>query len=130
VSISYPGAQITGLLAINDRDMMVGSYYDTQFIQYGIIYKNRKFDVVTYPGASGTLLTGVNDSGQVVGVGEFPNERSNHSFIYQGGKFRQISISNAVSIAVGGINNAGDISGWYQTGTGGATKGFLGEQCH
>jgi probable HAF family extracellular repeat protein len=66
VDIRYPGAQVTGVLKINDRRQAVGIYVDDTGV-HGLLWNNGRYRTVDVPDAATTVPTGINNRGQIVG---------------------------------------------------------------
>ena len=44
--LSYPGAPVTNVNGINNSNVIVGSYYDSQYFVHGFIYRAGKYTAV------------------------------------------------------------------------------------
>src|SRR6185437_9809097 len=45
-SVSFPGASVTNVNGINNSNVMIGSYFDSQDVVHGFIYREGKFTAV------------------------------------------------------------------------------------
>jgi hypothetical protein len=57
-----------GATGINSSGQIVGTYYNTPYVDQGFIYSSGVFSTIDYPGADISGVTGINDAGQVVGI--------------------------------------------------------------
>ena len=48
--LSYPGAPITKVNGINNQNVIVGWYYDSQYSVHGFEYRAGKFSPINLPG--------------------------------------------------------------------------------
>src|SRR5205807_8005790 len=67
-SLKYPNAPVTNVNGINNSNVIVGSYYDSQYFVHGFIYRAGKYTAVNFPGATMTEVLGVNDYSDIVGT--------------------------------------------------------------
>jgi probable HAF family extracellular repeat protein len=77
--IDVPGATYTGLMAVNNHDVLAGNYCDTQTC-YGFTLANGQMDVVMVPGSISTEVFALNDAGQLCGA-YFDASGINHGFV-------------------------------------------------
>jgi hypothetical protein len=75
----HPDATQVNPRAINNRDVVVGSYLDDASLLHGFVWTNGKSVTVDYPGAMRTEIEGVNDAGTI--VGNYGDPFENHGFI-------------------------------------------------
>ena len=105
-----PVTNFTQAVAINNRDVVVGTLEDASGIFHGFIRQpDGTVTVITVPNSSttpglGTTTLGINEDGWI--SGHFP----------PGGRFFQIDVPGATSTAGGGINNEGIVVGHYNIG--------------
>jgi hypothetical protein len=80
-TIAYPGAGAGGTYAtgINDNDVVVGYFYDSNVHAHGWVLNGSTFTRVDVPGATSTYVNGLNISGQLVGT--FTDGNGYHAFI-------------------------------------------------
>jgi len=123
-NVSYPGATVTSANGINNKNVIVGSYLDSQAVQHGFLLENGRYTAVNFPGASSTQVLGVNDSNDIVGAYQFPGELNFHGFLRRRGRFVSIDDPHAtIGTMASGINERGTIVGSYDN-----AHGFLLEQ--
>jgi uncharacterized membrane protein len=78
VDIRVPGAQLTGVLKINDRRQVVGLYVDADARPgpdgtippgaiHGFVWHDGHYKTIDVPGAAATLVLGINNRRQMVG---------------------------------------------------------------
>jgi hypothetical protein len=68
ISLTYPGAVGTYANGINDSGVIVGTYYDTDYIGHGFIYHNGQWATLDFIYAF-TGLIGITNSGVILGDG-------------------------------------------------------------
>ena len=118
-SISFPGAPVTHVNGINNSNVIVGSYYDSQYFVHGFIYRAGKFTAVDFPGATMTEVLGINDNGDIVGVYQLSGGLNFHGFLRHNGSFTKIDDPHAGFGTIAfGINKAGTIVGSYDNAQG------------
>ena len=68
--INYPGAANTSPSGLNDNDVVVGTYYNSDFSQYhGFVWKNGESKSVSDPtDIDHTSANGINNAGEIVGT--------------------------------------------------------------
>ena len=57
----------TSAMGINNSGVIVGGYYQSDWMHHGFVYEDGIFYTFDIPGASYTIATGVNDHGDIVG---------------------------------------------------------------
>jgi uncharacterized membrane protein len=70
VDIRVPGAQLTGVLKINERRQVVGLYIAAGAEPgaiHGFVWDDGRYTTVDVPGAAGTAVLGINNRGEMVG---------------------------------------------------------------
>lgn len=113
-SISFPGAPVTNLNGINNSNVIVGYYYDSQYFVHGFVYQAGKYTAVNFPGASMTEVLGINDNSDIVGMYQTSGTLNFHGFLRHNGVFTKINDPSArIGTMAYGINNAGTIVGTY-----------------
>lgn len=118
-SVSFPGASVTNVNGINNSNVMVGSYFDSQDVVHGFIYREGKFTAVNFPGATETEVLGINDNDDVVGTYQMPGPLNFHGFLKRGTTFIAIDDPDATFGTMAfGINKAGMIVGSYDNASG------------
>jgi hypothetical protein len=117
--ISFPGARVTNVAGINNSNVIVGFYYDSQDMVHGFTYKAGKYTAVNFPGATETQVLGINDGGDIVGMYQLPGNLNFHGFLRHGAEFASIDDPSAAFGTIAfSINNAGTIVGNYDNGDG------------
>jgi uncharacterized membrane protein len=118
-SIAFPGAPVTHANGINDSNVIVGSYYDSQYFVHGFIYRSGKYTAVNFPGATMTEVLGINDNGDIVGTYQLSGALNFHGFLRHNGSFTKINYPSAGFGTIAfGINKAGTIVGSYDNAQG------------
>jgi uncharacterized membrane protein len=112
--LSYPGAPVTNVNGINNSNVIVGSYYDSQYFVHGFIYRAGKYTSVNFPGATMTEVLGINDYSDIVGTYQMPGTLNFHGFLRHNGVFTKINDPSAkIGTMAFGINKAGTIVGTF-----------------
>lgn len=112
--ISFPGAPVTNVNGINNSNVIVGSYYDSQYFVHGFIYRAGKYTAVNFPGATMTEVLGINDNSDIVGTYQTSGTLNFHGFLRHNGVFTKINDPAAnIGTMAYGINNAGTIVGTF-----------------
>lgn len=118
-SISFPGAPVTNVRGINNSNVIVGSYYDSQYFVHGFIYRTGQYMAVNFPGATLTEVLGINDNSDIVGVYQLPGGLNFHGFVRRNGSFSRIDFPSAgFGTMAFAINKAGTIVGSYDNAHG------------
>jgi len=126
-SVSYPGAAVTFLYAINDVwdaslingpglvGQIVGEWDDTAGNEHGFLSDGLVgYTTIDFPAATfGTAAIGVNNVGQIVGA--WANSTL-HGFLLSNGTCTSIDYPGAQGTVATGINDAGQIVGYYYGG--------------
>jgi hypothetical protein len=113
-SLKFPGAPLTTASGINNSNMIVGYYYDSQYFVHGFIYRSGTYTAVNFPGATMTEVLGVNDNSDIVGMYQLPGTLNFHGFLRRNGAFIKINDPSAqIGTIAYGINNAGMIVGTF-----------------
>jgi len=112
--LAYPGALLTMPNAINNNNVIVGSYFDASSNEHGFIYQHGAFTPVNFPGATVTEIRGINDAGDIVGVYQTSGPLNFHGFLRHKGKFMKINAPTAqFGTRAFAINDTGTIVGSY-----------------
>lgn len=118
VPISYPGAQYSRALDINNNGQVLGTYSMDDGTAYNYIYDNGSFKTLdlSFNGA-GVLASGFNDLGDLAGsYSTGPGWADSQGFIYSNGVFTSVDhpFSGEVdSTFLTDINNSGTALGGY-----------------
>jgi hypothetical protein len=117
--IVFPGARVTNVNGINNANVIVGSYYDSQDFVHGFIYRSGKYTAVNFPGSTETEVLGVNDNGDIVGTYQLPGPLNFHGFLRHGSAYASIDDPKAaIGTIAFGINRYGTIVGSYDNAHG------------
>jgi probable HAF family extracellular repeat protein len=119
--VKIPGAHASWAYGVNNSGVIVGQYFDANYVGHGFKLHSGTWTRIDPPGSTETICYGINSTGAV--VGEYTDQsNSNHGFLYQNGTFSQIGEGS--QSAAGGINDQGDIVGDY-LGSDGLQHAFL-----
>lgn len=119
--ITFPGAALTIANAINNNNVIVGSFFDAASSVHGFIYKNGKYTQVDFPGSTETEVLGINDKGDIVGVYQISGPLNFHGFLRHDGEFTTIDAPQAqFGTEVFGIN-----TNMVMVGTFDDSQGFI-----
>ena len=117
-----PVTNFTEAIAINNHDVVVGTFEDASGIFHGFIRQpDGTVTVITVPNSSttpgfGTTTLGINEGGWISGH-FWDSHNVEHGYTRSpGGRFFQIDVPGATSTAGGGINNEGIVVGHYNIG--------------
>jgi probable HAF family extracellular repeat protein len=126
-AINYPGAQTTVANGINNSNLIVGYYMDSNHHNHGFLYKNATYIRINVPNATDTFALGINDYGDIVGTYGLPgtatNPSNSHGFLLHNGAFKTIDCPGSLFSGALGINKYGTIVGECQTSNG--DQGFI-----
>jgi hypothetical protein len=107
IDLAYPGSNGTYPNGINDSGLVVGQFYDTNYISHGFIYHNGNWASVDFPLGSGTSLIGVANSGTMLGA-----SFGWGSFLYVNGAFETLpSVPNSTATTFDGLSPDGFFTG-------------------
>ena len=120
---NYPGASQTGLGAINDAGLILGSYTNSNGQEFGFFLKNGQTKSFSVAGSYDTFPSGLNNHGAVVGSYDTFAGGPNVGFEMNGSTITTIQYPGAVSTYPLAINDEGAIVGYYYDGT--TEHGFL-----
>lgn len=95
ITVYYPGALGTYPTGINDSGVIVGTYYDTNYIGHGFIYHNAQWATLDFiNGSTGTGLIGITNSGVILGEGSGSCNSTgcglSGAFLYVNGTFKDL----------------------------------------
>jgi uncharacterized membrane protein len=117
--IAFPGAIVTNVNGINNGNVIVGSYFDSEDVVHGFMYRAGKYTAVNFPGATETEVFGINDYDVTVGVYQLPGALNFHGFVQHGNDFASLDDPSAkIGTMAFGINKAGTIVGSYDNAHG------------
>ena len=119
----YPGASQTGLAAINDGGVTVGSYTDSQGQSLGFLLKNGQAKSFSVGGAFNTFPSGINNHNVIVGTFEQFEGGPNTGFTMKGSTVTTIQFPGAESTTPLAVNDEGAVVGYYFDGS--TEHGFL-----
>jgi probable HAF family extracellular repeat protein len=123
-TVQVPGARLTGLVGINNRETMVGIYADSEGTSRAFLMERGRVTTLVPPdapvdaGAANVAALDVNDRGQVVGCYADANG-TYHGFRYDKGRFTRIDPPGGADVpkwattCALGINNRGQVVGQY-----------------
>lgn len=112
--LKFPDAPVTNVSGINNSNVIVGSYYDSQYFVHGFIYRAGKYTAINFPGATMTEVLGINDYSDIVGTYQMPGTLNFHGFLRHNGVFTKINDPSAkIGTAASGINKEGTIVGTF-----------------
>jgi len=109
VTLDFPGATNTVVAGINNKQQVVGYFFEPNGKFHGFLWSRGQFTRIDYPGAStGTLPTDINDQGQIVGGAD------TIGFELDGDSFNEIIFPDSVVTFASGTNDGAEIVGSYQ----------------
>jgi probable HAF family extracellular repeat protein len=123
-TVEVPGAQLTGVLGLNNRETMVGTYADAEGTSRAFLMERGRVTTLDPPDAPVDALAAdaaaldVNDRGQVVGCYADANG-TYHGFHYDKGRFSRIDPPGGADVPMWattcalGLNNRGHVVGQY-----------------
>ena len=94
-NIAFPGAMLTLANAVNNNNVVAGSFFDADSSVHGFVYRKGHYEQVDYPGSSETEVLGINDRGDLVGVYQIAGPLNFHGFLRHGGQFTTIDVPQA-----------------------------------
>src|SRR5262249_16331253 len=89
-TVAYPGAVSTTANGINNSNVIVGSYFDRNFLVHGFVYHNGKYFRVDFLGSTETEALGISDTGEIVGVYQMSGRLNFHGFLWRDNRFRTL----------------------------------------
>ena len=119
----YPGASQTGLAALNDAGVSVGSYTDSQGQSLGFLLKNGQANSFSVGGAFNTFPSGINNHGVIVGIYDQFAGGPSTGFSMKGSTVTTIQFPGAQSTTPLAVNDEGAVVGYYFDGS--TEHGFL-----
>ena len=93
--VAVPGAVLTIANAINDNNVVVGSFFDANSSVHGFVYRKGRYEQIDYPGSSETEVLGINSNGDLVGVYQIAGPLNFHGFLRHEGQFTTIDVPQA-----------------------------------
>jgi len=113
-TISFPKAEETQAIGINDSGDVVGLYLDTAGSQHGFVKKGSKYTNIDVKGDTTTEAWGINNSGEIA-VFAIGTSGAYESFIYNGKTFKKVADPNAgaTGTIIRIVNGKGDAAGAY-----------------
>ncbi len=132
-SVDFPTASnstppVNQLLGVNDRDVAVGFYTDSNGDTHGYTYdiRTNRYREVTIDGATDVTAAAINNSGDIAGF-ETDAAGNTHGFLMRD-RYHviQLDYPGASMTQALGVNDSDEVVGVYQVGTGNAavTNGF------
>jgi len=104
-NIKFPGAALTIANGINNGNVIVGSFFDSNFSVHGFVYRQGRYTQVDYPDSSETEVLGINDNGDMVGTYQLAGPLNFHGFLWHEGHFTSVDAPQAqFGTKVFGIN--------------------------
>jgi hypothetical protein len=118
-TLAYPGAVVTTANGINNNNVIVGSYFDRNFVVHGFVYRRGHYESLDVRGATETEALGINDAGDIVGVYQLPGRLNAHGFLRHENRLTTIDDPAAqFSTKPFGINNNGTVVGSFDDSQG------------
>jgi len=121
-TISYPGANSTSPLAINNSGTIVGGAFHG-LSSSGVEFRGSKSRIISPPNTQ-SVLRGVTSSGEILGL-IYNDTGSYHNVLFKHGKFTPLEIPNAPGAQPVAINATGTAVAGSYTPSSGVTAGFL-----
>lgn len=132
-SVAFPthdnaSPSVNQLLGVNDSDLAVGFYTDSQGNNHGYDYsiKTRIFrDIsVSGEGATSVTATGIDNRGDIVGFFTGTGGEQDAFLRSSGGKQTILAYPGASMTQAFGVNDHGEVVGTYTTGSGNSAQTF------
>ena len=132
-SVAFPthdnaSPSVNQLLGVNDSDLAVGFYTDSQGNNHGYDYsiKTRIFrDIsVSGEGATSVTATGIDNRGDIVGFFTGTGGEQDAFLRSSGGKQTILAYPGASMTQAFGVNDRGEVVGTYTTGSGNSAQTF------
>jgi uncharacterized membrane protein len=118
-SLAFPGGTFTTANGINNHNVVVGSYFDRNFVVHGFIYREGKYTRVDVPGSTETEILGINDNGDMVGVYQVLGPINFHGFLRHNDHFTTIDDPQAqFGTRAFGVNTEGTVVGSFDDSQG------------
>jgi probable HAF family extracellular repeat protein len=117
-TVVIPGSTISHVKAINERGILVGTYWDGEGF-HGFIFQNglrTDVNVPDVPGAMGTALTDIDDAGARIAGFYMGSDSVAHGFIRSRGDWTKFTYPNAPNVTctiAWGLNNSGWVAGAF-----------------
>jgi hypothetical protein len=133
-NVNYPTTNnsnppVNQLLGLNNSDVAVGFYTDSQGNNHGYEYNIRtaKFSLVSVPGATSSTAAAINTNGDVAGF--YTNSGGNTAGFLKtaAGKFTSLAVPGASATDAFGVNKQDEVVGGYTVGAGSSavSHGFI-----
>jgi hypothetical protein len=120
--LDVPGAALTNARSVNNREEIVGYYYDTDFNLRGFQWVHGQFKTIDIPFSTETRSEGINEVGVI--SGEYVDIDGNeHGYLLGNGHFTSFDVPNSFSSDIWMISNRGEFTGDYDNGV--TVLGFL-----
>jgi uncharacterized membrane protein len=108
-----PGATNTTAFGINDRDQVVGVYYDAGKRYHGFLREpDGTFKTIDAPDAIGTLAGEIDNMGRITGHYE-DKAGKRRGFVLIGATFTVFEVADSRDTIPYGINDSGRVAGWW-----------------
>ncbi|HLJ26679.1 MAG TPA: hypothetical protein VKY85_08210 [Candidatus Angelobacter sp.] len=114
---------ITNVLGINDRGIVVGQFFDSNFNSHGFLFSDGSFQTIDFPGAASTFPVGLNNEAVIVG-GYLDSQFVEHGYIQEKNRFTTVDFPGATGTILEQNNSRGLIVGEF-TDSAGNTHSFL-----
>jgi hypothetical protein len=130
-SVAFPtrnnsNPPVNQLLGVNDSDVAVGFYNDSQGNPHGYTYsitRHRIHSVIVRGGVS-DMATGINNEGVISGFVTGPAGVTRAFVKTPGGRITRLTFPGATSTMAFGINDSGEVVGTYMIGSGTSAKSY------
>ncbi len=113
ITFDYPGAMGTFIKGINDKGLMVGSYWSSDGAEHGFLYDGNNYRLsFDYPNAMWTEAAGIDQNGNVVGFYGIVADNLLRGFLRTAsGAFQSLDIPGRFNFMPEGINSSNTIVG-------------------
>jgi len=118
-TLQIPGAQTTSTYGVNNANVLVGQYTDSQGNSHGMIISGNQVTNLDDPKAATgqTVAQGINNNNVVVGYYLDSNNFA-HGFQYSNGSFTDVGPAGNIESWAYNINDAGQIAGVFYDSNG------------
>ncbi len=117
------------LLGVNDSDIAVGFYTDSQGVNHGYSYNilTHRYHSVNVPGDTNVTAAAINDLDDVAGIATNASGVTEGYLELPNGKTYKLNFPGATATQALGVNNGDVVVGDYTdgTGSGATTNGFI-----
>jgi hypothetical protein len=116
---------VNQLLGVNDSNIAVGFYTDSQGQDQGYEYNitSNTFSRILVPGATSTVVAGINNLGNVAGFSVGVSGATTGFLLRPGGQLTTLAVPGATTTEALGISGRSEVVGFYQNAAG-AQHGF------